>query len=41
MDEATMKYYYQHGLWPIERLDKLLEAGRITQEQYDRITKEE
>ena len=34
MDTATMKYYYDHGLWTIDRLDKLLVAGKITQEQY-------
>ena len=41
MDTETMRYYYTSGLWPRSRLDKLLEAGRITQEQYDEITKEE
>lgn len=35
-----MRYYYTSGLWPIERLDKLLGAGKITQEQYDEITRE-
>lgn len=40
MDTETMRYYYINGLWPLERLDKLLEAGRISQEQYDEITKE-
>ena len=40
MDTETMRYYYTSGLWPLERLDKLLRAGRITQKQYDEITKE-
>ena len=40
MDTETMRYYYQQGLWPISRLDKLLEAGKITQAQYDEITGE-
>lgn len=34
-------YYYQQGLWPISRLDKLLEAGKIPQAQYEEITGEE
>lgn len=38
MDTATMKYYYDHGLWTIDRLDKLLVARKITQEQYNEIT---
>lgn len=38
MDTETMRYYYINGLWSIERLDKLLQAERITQEQYDAIT---
>ena len=41
MDINTMRYYYTSGLWPLERLDKLLQAGRITQEQYDEITGED
>ena len=36
-----MRYYYTSGLWPLERRDKLLQAGRITQEQYDEITGED
>lgn len=31
------KRYYPH-LWSIERLDALLAAGKLTQEQYDEIT---
>lgn len=38
MDTETMKYYYEKGLWPLARLDRLLAAGRITQEQYEEIT---
>lgn len=37
MDTETMRYYYQNGFWPLDRLDKLLEAGKITQEQYEEI----
>ena len=33
------KLYYPR-LWPLERLDKLLELGRITQEEYDGIVGE-
>ena len=40
MDIETMRYYYRRGLWPLERLDKLLAAGRITQEQYETMTEE-
>ena len=38
MDTNTMRYYYQNGLWDIERLNKLKEAGKITEEQYKEIT---
>ena len=41
MDTETMRYYYTSGLWPLKGLAKLLQAGRITQEQYDEIIKEE
>lgn len=34
--ELALKYYPR--LWPLERLDALLEAGRLTQEEYDSIT---
>lgn len=34
MDFETMKYYVSTGLWPIERVDKLFEAEKITKEQY-------
>lgn len=37
MDVATMKYYYAAGLWPRDRLDKVLAAGKITKDQYDEI----
>lgn len=40
MDAATMKYYYTTGLWTLDRLDKLLAAKKITQEQYAEITAE-
>ncbi|MEL4861571.1 XkdX family protein [Pseudoflavonifractor phocaeensis] len=33
------KLYYPR-LWPLERLDKLLELGRITQAEYDEIVGE-
>lgn len=38
MDTETMRYYYVNGLWILDRLDKLLQAGKITQKQYDEIT---
>ena len=34
------KLYYPR-LWPLERLDKLLELGRITQEEYNGIVGED
>ena len=34
--ELAQKYYPR--LWPLERLDKLLELGRLTREEYDRLT---
>lgn len=40
MDTERMKYYYQTGLWSKERLDKLLAAGKITEEQYQEIITE-
>lgn len=40
MDTDTMRYYYANGLWNLDRLDKLLAAGRITQTQYEEITQE-
>lgn len=33
--EMAEKYYPR--LWPIERLDALLAAGKLTQEEYDKI----
>ncbi|MEL4861043.1 XkdX family protein [Pseudoflavonifractor phocaeensis] len=36
--EMAKKYYPR--LWPLERLGKLLELGRITQEEYDEIVGE-
>ena len=36
--ELAKRYYPR--LWPLERLDKLLELGRITQEEYDGIVGE-
>ena len=35
MNFSTMQYYVSTGLWPMERVDKLFEAGKIDQEQYD------
>ena len=35
--EKAKEYYPR--LWPIERLDALLKAGKLTQEQYDEILK--
>lgn len=35
MDFSTMQYYVSTGLWPMERVDKLFEAEKITKEQYD------
>ena len=35
--ELAVQYYPR--LWPLERLDKLLEAGRITQAEYDELTR--
>lgn len=37
MDIETMIYYYQNNLWSLERIDKLLSAGKITQEEYEKI----
>ncbi|MGE4549175.1 MAG: hypothetical protein AB7C89_06450 [Intestinibacillus sp.] len=34
--EMAQKYY--PVLWPIERLQALLEAGKITQDEYDTLT---
>ena len=33
--EMAQKYYPR--LWPLERLDKLLELGRLTREEYDKL----
>lgn len=38
MTREKMKFYYDNGLWTIDRLDKLLAAGKITQEDHDYIT---
>lgn len=35
--EMAKRYYPR--LWGIERLDKLLELGRLTQAEYDSLTK--
>lgn len=37
MTVEKMRYYYQKGLWSLERVDKLLAAGKITQEEYNYI----
>ena len=37
--EMAKKYYPK--LWGIERLDALLKAGKLTQEEYDQLTKSE
>ena len=29
--------YVQDGAWTVDRVDKLLEAGKITQEEYEYI----
>lgn len=34
--EMAKKYYPK--LWGIERLDALLKAGKLTQEEYDELT---
>ncbi len=34
-----IKMYYDNGLWSLARVDKALELGRITQEEYDIIVK--
>lgn len=36
-----IKGYYDNGLWSLSRVDKALELGRITQEEYDIIVKGE
>ncbi len=36
-----IKGYYDTGLWSLARVDKALELGRITQEEYDIIVKGE
>ena len=38
MDTQTMKMYYERGLWNLERLHKLIQASKITPEQYKEIT---
>lgn len=38
MDTQTMKMYYERGLWNLERLNKLIQADKITPEQYKEIT---
>lgn len=37
MDIETMKYYYQNNLWTLERVRKLLDAGKITRVEYQEI----
>lgn len=37
MNIETMKYYVQTGLWPIERIEKLYKAKKITKEQYNEL----
>ncbi len=37
--ELAQKYY--PALWPIERLQALLEAGKLTQDEYDALTANE
>lgn len=43
MSEFALKIkgYYDAGLWSLARVDKALELGRITQEEYDLIVKGE
>ena len=37
--EMAKEYYPK--LWSIKRLDALLKAGKLTQEEYDQLTKSE
>lgn len=37
MTIEIMKYYFKNKLWNIERLNTLLNAQKITQEEYDEI----
>lgn len=32
-----IKNYYDRGMWSRERVEKALELGRITQEEYNKI----
>ncbi|MDO5328995.1 MAG: XkdX family protein [Coriobacteriia bacterium] len=34
------KFYYENGLWDLDRVNKLLERGAITQEEYNYIVGE-
>jgi hypothetical protein len=35
-----VKKYYDGGLWGLARVQKALEIGKITQEEYEEIVKE-
>jgi uncharacterized XkdX family phage protein len=38
MTFETIKAYYESGLWSIIRVQKALELGKITQEEYEQIS---
>ena len=35
---AMAENYYKRGLWSIERLEALVKAGKLTEEQFTKIT---
>lgn len=37
MDIAKMKMYYQKGLWKKAMVDRLLQMGKITEDEYREI----
>lgn len=37
MNIDIMKYYYKNNLWTLERVRKLLDAGKITRAEYQEI----
>lgn len=41
MDKEKMRYYYQTGLWKKAMVDKLHALGKISDEDYGYILKEE
>ena len=40
MDFSTMQYYVSTGLWPLERVEKLYQAKKITKDEYERLKSE-